>query len=140
MSGIEQFLSSPAGMIATLFVGLILVLVIVLAALGRRDKIMSERLDDVIVGAAIGFVKLFFHRFEFMHRSLGHTVDAGDELVRGLFPVGHIIHDASQPTRDSNEFNACHVLWYTSRNGRRSTSRMRPCRAITVSWFRLLPW
>lgn len=47
MSGIEQFLSSPAGMIATLFVGLILVLVIVLAALGRRDKIMSERLDDV---------------------------------------------------------------------------------------------
>ena len=45
----------------------------------------SERLDDVIVGAAIGFVKLFFHRFEFMHRSLGHTVDAGDELVRGLF-------------------------------------------------------
>ena len=58
----------------------------------------SECLDDVIVGAAISFVKLFFHRFEFMHRSPGHTVDTGDELIRGLFPVGHIVDDTAQTT------------------------------------------
>ena len=58
----------------------------------------SECLHDVVVGAAIGFVKLFFHCFEFMYRSLGHTVDADDEFVRGLFPVGHIVNDAAQTT------------------------------------------
>lgn len=47
MSGIEQFLSSPAGMLVSLFVGLVLVLVIMLAAMKRRDKAMGDRLDDV---------------------------------------------------------------------------------------------
>ena len=58
----------------------------------------SERLDDVIVGAAIGFMKPFFYCFKFMHRSPGHAVDAGDEFVGRFLAVGHIVNDTTQTT------------------------------------------
>ena len=51
-----------------------------------------------------------------------NAVDAADKLLHRLFPVGDVVNDASQPTRDSNEFNVCHVFSYTSMSGSMLTS------------------
>ena len=63
-----------------------------------------EGLDDVVVGAAIGLVEEFFHRFELIEGCLRHAVHAGDETVRCLLPVGDVVQDALQTPRGSNEF------------------------------------
>ena len=84
--------------------------------------IRCERLHDVVVAAALRFAELLFHCLEFRHRRPRYTVDAADKLLHRLFPVGDIVDDAPQPTRDSNEFNVCHVFSYTSMNGSMLTS------------------
>ena len=98
------------------------------AKLVRRCKVQRiircKRLHDMVVAAALRFAELLFHRFEFRHRRPRYTVDAADELFRRLFPVGDVVNDTSQPTRDSNEFNVCHVFSYTSMNGSMLTSSM----------------
>ena len=98
------------------------------AQLVRRCKVQRiirrERLHDVVVAAALRFAELLFHRLEFRHRRPRYTVDAADKLLHRLFPVGDIVDDAPQPTRDSNEFNICHVFSYTSMNGSMLTSSM----------------
>ena len=96
------------------------------AKLVRRCEVQRvvrrERLHDVVVTAALRFAELLFHRFEFRHCRPRYTVDAADELFYRLFPVGDVVDDASQPTRDSNEFNVCHVFSYTSMSGSMLTS------------------
>ena len=98
------------------------------AQLVRRCKVQRiircERLHDVVVAAALRFVELLFHRLEFRHRRPRYTVGAADKLLHRLFPVGDIVDDTSQPTRDSNKFNICHVFSYTSMNGSMLTSSM----------------
>ena len=84
--------------------------------------IRCKRLHDVVVAAALRFAELLFHRLEFRHRRPHNAVDAADKLLHRLFPVGDVVNDASQPTRDSNEFNVCHVFSYTSMNGSMLTS------------------
>ena len=56
----------------------------------------GEGLDDVIVTAPVRFAELFFHRFELGLRSLGNTVDAGDETAHGFLPVGDVVEYAAQ--------------------------------------------
>lgn len=96
------------------------------AQLVRRCKVQRiircERLHDVVVAAALRFAELLFHRLEFRHRRPRYTVDAADKLLHRLFPVGDVVNNAPQPTRDSNEFNVCHVFSYTSMNGSMLTS------------------
>ena len=96
------------------------------AQLVRRCEVQRivrrECLHDVVVTAALRFTELLFHRLEFRHRRPRYAVDAADELLHRLFPVGDVVNDTSQPTRDSNEFNVCHVFSYTSMNGSMLTS------------------
>lgn len=66
--------------------------------MGRRKVqriVRREGLDDMVVPPAIGFVELLLHRLELIQRRLRHAVDAGDERVGGLLPVGHIVQDAA---------------------------------------------
>ena len=91
------------------------------AQLVRRCEVQRiirrERLHDVVVTTALRFAELLFHCLEFRHRRPRYTVDAADKLLHRLFPVGDVVNNAPQPTRDSNEFNVCHVFSYTSMNG-----------------------
>ena len=98
-----------------------------------QRTVRSKRLDDVVVAPAVCFTELLFHSFKFLQRCPGHAVDAADERIRGFLSAGDIVQNILQATRDSNEFNVCHVLSYTSMNGSMSTSPTRPCRAMTVS-------
>ena len=84
--------------------------------------VRRERLHDMVVAATLRFAELLFHRLEFRYRRPRYAVDAADKLLHRLFPVGDIVDDAPQPTRDSNEFNVCHVFSYTSMNGSMLTS------------------
>ena len=78
--------------------------------------IRRERLHDVVVAASISFVELLFDSFKLMECRLSNTVDAGDESVGGFLTVGDVVNDTAQTTRDTDEFNACHVFSYTSMN------------------------
>jgi len=95
--------------------------------------IRRERLHDVVVAAPVGFVELLFDSFKLMECGLSNTVDTGDEPVGGFLTAGDVVDDAAQTTRDTDEFNACHVFSYTSMNWSKLTNWIRPWRAMTVS-------
>ena len=84
------------------------------ADLVRRIEVQrivgGERLHDMVVGAAVGFVELLLHRLELVERGLRHAVDAGDQPLVGFLPVLDVVDDALQTSRDCNEFNACKTL------------------------------
>ena len=76
------------------------------AQLVRRCKVQRiirrERLHDVVVAAALRFAELLFHRFEFRHCRPRYTVDAADELLHRLFPVGDVVDDSRSTAESAN--------------------------------------
>ena len=72
--------------------------------------VRGERLDDVVVGAAVRLVELFLDRLELIQRGACHTVDAGDETVHRFLAVGNVVEDALQTTRDRHRILPCFAV------------------------------